>query len=128
MSESDDFDEVFVTTRKVGKMLGIDKDSPWDKVNINRNTLMSFACYYQIYFCASSFFMFEAKTFYEYTESFYMSFTSNGSAVNLMFLIWKSQEVHQLMSNIEKTYKKRQFARANLNRITYKIFVLQNMW
>lgn len=89
--------------------MGVNSSQLSEERLLNLRNLFGLFMFAQHTCSTSAFFLFKAQTFQEYSDSFYISSTALGAALNYTYVVCKMAKVFDLIQNLEKVIEKREF-------------------
>lgn len=106
----------FQTVKKSYKILGIHPPQENGKFPFNPKSLFFLFCYAQFCTGMAAFFVIEAKSIYEYGNSFYMFFTQFFVMLDFFVLMWRIPTISELIAELEEFIEKskKRFCRPSL--------------
>lgn len=97
--------QIFQSIQKHFATLGIAKSQITQKYLLNVKNVLGWFMLWQYTCSTSAFFLFEAITFREYAESYYISSTVFGATLNCTYVVLKVAEVFDLILHLERDPK-----------------------
>lgn len=101
--------KLFQVCQKYMAIIGIRRLLPDEKFPFNRRNVGILFIFGQSFIAASAFLVFDAKTLKEYTECLYTWISVLGVLIGLALVIIRTEEIFQLIENMEKMVEQREF-------------------
>lgn len=98
--------QIFHRLKSYFRFFGI---QPTEKATFNLRNMIYLSILSQFSFSAITFFIFRAKTFREYAESFYVSATAAINNFGATVTVLKAASIYRLIGNFEKTIEDRKY-------------------
>lgn len=93
--------KIFQTLAKLFENVGISVRQAFGENLLNKKNVIVFCLLIVFSTLTTAFFLFEAKTFREYAESFYISVSMIMISVCFALFIWKTVKIFELIVTIE---------------------------
>lgn len=102
--------KIFQYVQKLYGVLGIHRSNSNKNNTWNRRKVLTYFMLVQFTGTSIIFFLFQAKTFKEYADSFYISATASLKVCTYTVSLWKMPKVFKLIDNFENFIQKRKFS------------------
>lgn len=102
--------KIFQYVQKLYGVLGIHQPNANKNNTWNRRKVLTYFMLVQLTGTSIIFFLFEAKTFKEYADSFYISATASLKVCTYTVSLWKMPKVFKLIDNFQNFIQKRKFS------------------